>query len=56
MTTKADFFMEMKIEEILEEGYLDVNPRPKYADGAPAHTLSLNHSFRSYDLPCRVKR
>lgn len=50
MTTKADFFMEMKIEEILEEGYLDVNPRPKYADGAPAHTLSLNHSFRSYDL------
>ena len=50
MTTKADFFMEMKIEEILEEGYLDINPRPKYADGAPAHTLSLNHSFRSYDL------
>ena len=50
MTTKADFYMEMKIEEILEEGYLDVNPRPKYADGAPAHTLSLNHSFRSYDL------
>ena len=50
MTTKADFFMEMKIEEILKEGYLDVNPRPKYADGAPAHTLSLNHSFRSYDL------
>ena len=50
MTTKADFYMEMKIEEILEEGYLDINPRPKYADGAPAHTLSLNHSFRSYDL------
>jgi thymidylate synthase len=50
MTTKADFFMEMKIEEILEEGYLDINPRPKYADGTPAHTLSLNHSFRTYDL------
>ena len=50
MTTKADFYMEMKIEEILEEGYLDINPRPKYADGTPAHTLSLNHSFRTYDL------
>ncbi len=38
------------IEHILAEGYLDVNPRPKYADGTPAHTVSVNHVVRTYDL------
>lgn len=48
--TKADFYMKKDIENILENGYLDVNPRPKYKDGAPAHTLSVNHVVRKYDL------
>ena len=35
---------------ILEEGCMDINPRPRYADGTPAHTLSINHVMQSYDL------
>ena len=48
--TKADFYMKEAIENILTNGYIDVNPRPHYADGTPAHTLSVNHVFRTYDL------
>lgn len=48
--TKADIYMKESIEQILVEGYLDVNPRPKYKDGTPAHTLSINHVMRTYDL------
>ena len=29
---------------------MDINPRPRYADGTPAHTLSINHVMQSYDL------
>lgn len=48
--TKADYYMHDMIHRILQRGYKDINPRPKYADGAPAHTLSVNHTFRTYDL------
>ena len=48
--TKADRYMYDMINRIQREGYYDINPRPKYADGTPAHTLSVNHTFRSYDL------
>lgn len=47
---KADQYMKKDIERILNNGYLDVNPRPKYADGTPAHTYSVNHVCRTYDL------
>lgn len=47
---KADVYMYKTIMEILNNGYLDENPRPKYADGTPAHTLSINHIVRNYDL------
>lgn len=47
---KADQYMKRDIERILNNGYLDVNPRPKYADGTPAHTYSVNHVYRTYDL------
>lgn len=50
MITKADDYMESMILRIKHEGFWDENPRPKYADGTPAHTLSVNHTFRSYDL------
>lgn len=50
MMTKADNYMKEAIEKILAEGYMDVNPRPHYADGTPAHTMSINHVFRTYDL------
>ena len=48
--TKADVYMSETISKILNEGYLDKNPRPKYEDGTPAHTLSINHVIRTYDL------
>ena len=48
--THADFYMEDMINRIQRQGYKDINPRPKYADGTPAHTISVNHTFRSYDL------
>ena len=48
--TKADKYMYKAILNILTTGYKDENPRPKYADGTPAHTVSVNHTFRQYDL------
>lgn len=48
--TKADKYMFETIKRIENEGYKDINPRPKYADGTPAHTISINHTFRTYDL------
>ena len=48
--TKADKYMYDMIREIMDNGYEDVNPRPKYADGTPAHTISVNHTCRSYNL------
>ena len=38
------------IHDILENGYKDENPRPKYSDGIPAHTISVNQICRTYDL------
>lgn len=49
-STYVDYLMADQIRQILNRGYKDVNPRPKYADGTPAHTISLNHITRSYDL------
>ena len=47
---KADRLMVDAINKILKDGFKDINPRPKYADGIPAHTISINHVFRQYDL------
>lgn len=48
--TKADLYMVSDIKNILKNGYLDENPRPKYQDGTPAHTWSVNQVLRKYDL------
>ena len=48
--TKADKYLYTDISNILKNGYKDVKPRPKYADGTPAHTFSINHVVRTYDL------
>ena len=50
MLTKADNYMTSYIGEIKWRGYKDKNPRPKYKDGTPAHTISINHTCRSYNL------
>ena len=48
--TKADAYLEEDIRNILENGYRDEDPRPKYEDGTPAYTISVNHVTRKYDL------
>ncbi len=48
--TKGDSYTKEIIERILNEGCLDKFPRPKYSDGVPAHTLSVNHGMTTYDL------
>ena len=48
--TQADRYLVNDIQNILENGYMDENPRPKYEDGTPAHTISVNHVMRKYDL------
>lgn len=47
---KADLLMIESINNILSYGYKDINPRPKYPDGEPAHTISVNHVLRKYNL------
>jgi thymidylate synthase len=47
---KADKYMYENIKNILTNGYWDKNPRPHYPDGEPAHTKSVNHVVRTYDL------
>ena len=47
---KSDQMTKDLFKKILSEGRLDLNPRPKYKDGVPAHTLSINHVMQSYDL------
>ena len=41
--TKGDMYTKVLLSDILQRGCIDYNPRPKYEDGEPAHTLSLNH-------------
>lgn len=48
--TKADSYMKKSIENILNNGYKDKNPRPKYDDGTPAYTLSVNHVVHQYNI------
>lgn len=50
MRIKADTYLQENISHILEDGYMDENPRPKYKDGTPAHTYSVNHILRTYNL------
>lgn len=48
--THADFLLKQDIRDILNNGFKDRNPRPRYKDGTPAHTYSVNHKIRRYNL------
>ena len=48
--TKGDKYTKEILQRIMDEGCLDKNPRPHWADGTPAHTLSVNHGMCTYDL------
>ena len=47
---KADEYMKSSIENILNYGHKDINPRPHYSDGTPRHTLSVNTVIHQYDI------
>ena len=38
------------LNDIKFNGYKDKNPRPHWPDGTPAHTISINHQVRVYDI------
>ena len=48
--TRADFLLRCDIQRILNHGVKDVDPRPKYPDGTPAHTYFVTHNIRQYHL------
>lgn len=47
---KADKLFREAMTEILEEGTRDINPRPKYKDGTPAHSVFITHKYYTYDI------
>lgn len=47
---RADEHLLNTIKEITENGVKDTNPRPKYSDGVPAHTLFTTHLMQQYDV------
>ncbi len=48
--TLGDIYHKEMLRRIMSDGFLDENPRPRYADGTPAHTMSVNHAIQVYDL------
>jgi thymidylate synthase len=49
-TERADESFKFICKNILEYGSFDEKPRPKYSDGTPAHTFSVNHVIQTFDL------
>tara|TARA_R110000772_G_scaffold12063_4_gene37236 strand:- start:6325 stop:7152 length:828 start_codon:yes stop_codon:yes gene_type:complete len=47
---KADKYYKDNLKNILDNGSLDIDPRPKYKDGTPAHTKFITQVFETYDL------
>lgn len=47
---KADKYYKENLKKILEEGFKDENPRPKYKDGTPAHSHFITQVFEEYDI------
>lgn len=48
--SNADLVFKEHIRRILDEGCYDENPRPKYKDGTPAHSIYLSQVLEKYDL------
>jgi thymidylate synthase len=47
---KADIYYKRNLTEILKFGYKDENPRPRYKDAVPAHSLFITGVFEEYDI------
>lgn len=47
---KADQYYIKNLNDILNNGYLDENPRPVYKDGTKAHSKFITQVFEKYDI------
>ena len=47
---KADVYFKTNLNDILQYGAYDENPRGKYLDGSPAHTEFITQIFEKYDI------
>jgi thymidylate synthase len=48
--SKADIYFRQVIDEIIDEGQWDKNPRPKYKDGTPAHSKFITQQSFDYRI------
>ena len=47
---KADIYFIENLKKIKDGGQYDENPRPRYEDGTPAHSIFITGVFEEYDL------
>ena len=47
---KADKYFKDNLHEIITNGSLDINPRPKYKDGTAANSKFITQVFEKYDI------
>jgi thymidylate synthase len=47
---KADIYLRETLLEILEDGQVDKEPRPKWGDGSPAHSKFITQKVFQYDI------
>ncbi len=47
---KADFYYLKNLNDILDNGEWDENPRPTWKDGTPAHSKFITQVFEEYDI------
>lgn len=47
---KPDVYLKETLRDILENGYYDENPRPKFKDGEPAYSKFITHAIETYDI------
>jgi thymidylate synthase len=50
MMIKADKYYKENLQKILDEGCVDINPRPRYKDNTPAHSKFITQVFEEYNL------
>lgn len=48
--TRADEMFKDNIRNILHNGAKDINPRAKYRDGVPAHTIFISDIYEKYEI------
>lgn len=47
---KADKYIKEAIQEVIDNGSLDQNPRPKWKDGSPAHSKFITQQVFKYSI------